>query len=49
MQKEYKTTQDWVCNMIHLELWEELKFDHTNKWYMNNPKSVLEDETHKLF
>ena len=22
--------------------------DHTNKWYMHDPKSVLENETHKL-
>ena len=26
----------------------KLKFDHTNKWYMHNPASVLENETHKL-
>ena len=25
-----------------------LKFDHTNKWYMQNPESVLENDTHKL-
>ena len=25
-----------------------LKFDHTNKWYMHNPASVLKNETHKL-
>ena len=24
------------------------KFDHTNKWYMQNPESVLENETYKL-
>ena len=24
------------------------KFDHTNKWYMHNPTSVLENHTHKL-
>ena len=35
--------------MIHLELCKKLKFDHTNKWYMHNPESVLENGTHKLF
>ena len=24
------------------------KFDHTNKWYMHNPASVLENDTLKL-
>ena len=28
--------------------WELLKSDHSNKWYMRNPESVLENETHKL-
>ena len=27
---------------------KKLKFDHTNKWYMQNPAPVLEDDTHKL-
>ena len=27
---------------------KKLKFDHTNKWYMHNPASVLEIDTHKL-
>ena len=31
-----------------LELCKKLKFDHTNKSYMPNPESVLENETHKL-
>ena len=26
-----------------------MKFDDTNKWYMLNPDSVLEKETHKIF
>ena len=34
--------------VIHWELYKKFKFDHTNKWYMHNPASVLEDETHKL-
>ena len=43
--KKYKTRQDWVDKVIHLEL---CKFDHTNKWYMHNIESVQENETHKL-
>ena len=33
--------------MIPWELCKKLKFDHMNKWYMHNPTSVLENETHK--
>ena len=44
-QKEYKTWHEWVGKVIH---WELRNFDHTNKWYMYNPESVLKNETHKL-
>ena len=27
---------------------KKLKFDHTNKWYIHNSKSVQENEAHKL-
>ena len=27
---------------------KKFKFDYTNKWYMHNPASVLENYTHKL-
>ena len=33
-------------DLLGIEL--EVKFDHTNKWYMDNPDSVPENETHKL-
>ena len=33
--------------VIHWELCKKLKFEHTNKWYVHNPKSVLDNETHK--
>ena len=39
---------DWVGKVIYWELCKEFKFNHTNKWYMHNPKSVLENEPHKL-
>ena len=29
-------------------MWKKFKFDHTNKWYMHNPASVLENDTHKV-
>ena len=47
-QKEYMTRHDWVVKVIHCELCKTFKFDHTNKWYMHNPASVLENDTHKL-
>ena len=47
-QKEYKTIHDWVGKVIHWELCKDFKFDHTNKWYMHNPASILENDTHKL-
>ena len=47
-QKEYKTRHDWVAKVIHWEMCKKLKFDHTNKWYMHNPVSVLENDTYKL-
>ena len=34
--------------MIHWELYQKLKFYHTNQWYMHNPTSVLKKDTHKL-
>ena len=34
--------------VIHMKLCEKFKFDPMNKWYMNNPESVRENETHKL-
>ena len=27
---------------------KKFKFDHTNKWYLHNPASILENDTHKL-
>ena len=47
-QKKHKTRHDWVGKVIHYELCKKFKFDHTNKWYMHNPTSVLENDTHTL-
>ena len=35
--------------VIHWELSQKFKFDHTNKMYMHNRESVQENVTHKLF
>ena len=43
--KEYKTRHDWVGKVIHWEMCKKFKFDHTNKWYMHNPASALENDT----
>ena len=34
--------------VTHWELCKKFEFDYTNKWYMHNPESILENETHKL-
>ena len=48
MPKEFKTRHDWVEKVIYWELCKKFKFDHTNKWYMRNPESVLENEWHLI-
>ena len=47
-QKEYKTRHDWVNKEIHWELCKKLKFNHMNKRYMYNTKSILDNEMYKL-
>ena len=47
-QKEYKNEHDWVGKVIHWELCKKWKFEHSNKCYMHNPESVLENEMYKL-
>ena len=48
LRKEYKTRYYLVGMVIHWEMCKKFKFDHTNKWYMQNPAPVLENDTHKL-
>ena len=48
VQKVYKTRHDWVEKVIHWELCKKLKFDHTNKWHIHNPESIMENKTQKL-
>ena len=49
----WKIPEEWSNNnnnnnVIHGKLCKKFKFDPTNKWYMLNPASVLENETHKI-
>ena len=37
-----------MSEVIHWELCKKFRFDHTNKWHMHNPESILENETHKI-
>ena len=39
---------DWVGKVIHWELYKKLKFDHSTKWYIHKPESVLENETYEI-
>ena len=47
-QKKYKGRLDWVRKVNNWELCKRLKFDHTTKWYMHKPESVLENRIHKI-
>ena len=42
-QKEYKTRHEWIGKVIQWELCKRLEFDHTTKWYMHTPESLLEN------
>ena len=41
-QREYKARHDWVGKVIHWEMCNKFKFDHTIKWYMRNPAHVTQ-------
>ena len=47
-RKEYNTRHDWVGKVIHWEMCEWFKFDHTAWLYRHNAESVLEHEIHKI-
>ena len=46
-QKEFKSGHNCMRNVIHWELCQKLKLDHTSEWYVNKPESVLANDTHK--
>ena len=39
---------DWLGKVINRELCKKFKLNHTNKLYMHNPASLLENESQKL-
>ena len=47
-KKEYKTRHDWAGKVIHWGQYKKFEFDHTNKWYLHNLESVVDNETPKL-
>ena len=47
-QKEYKTKHNWVEKVIHWKLCNKIEFNHTDKWYMHKPESLLYNEMHKI-
>ena len=47
-QKEYKTRHNSVGKMIQSEVFKRFKFDHTTKWYIQKPESVLKNKKHKI-
>ena len=47
-RKEYKARHIWVGKAIHWGRCKKFKFDYANKCYMQNPASVLENDTHKI-
>ena len=45
-QKEYKARR--VGKVIPWEICQNLKVEHTIKWYIQNPEFLLENKTHKV-
>ena len=39
-KKDYKTWYDLVEKMIHKDLCEKFKYEHSKKWCLQNPESV---------
>ena len=46
--KEYKSRHDWVGKVIHWNLCKRLKFNQTDKWYMQITDSFIENDIHKI-
>ena len=47
-QKEYKCRYDWLGMVIHRELYNRVRFHHTDKWYMHKPEHVLNEKENHL-
>ena len=48
LDKENKTRLDWLGKVIHWEMCKKFTFEHTNKWFVPNPASFLENATRKF-
>ena len=48
IEKYYKTRIDWVGQVFPWEMYKKFKFHYTNKWYIHNPESAIENETLKF-
>ena len=46
-KKENKPRHNWVGKVINWKMCKKFRFDHTTEWYMHNPASVQENDTHK--
>ena len=47
-RKMYETRHNGLGKVIHGELRKTFRFDLTNKWYIHNQESVLENVTRKI-
>ena len=47
-QKEYKRRHDNLGKIVHWKLARKCNFEAGDKWYENEPESVLENEDYKI-
>ena len=48
LDKQAKSHKRRPGHVIHWELCDKFQFDYKNKWYMHNPESVQENESHSV-
>ena len=48
VQKEYKRRHDNLGKIVHWKLARKCNFEAGNKWYEDEPESVLENEDYKI-
>ena len=44
-QQGFKSRHEWVGKAIHWELYKRFEFGHADKYFIQKPQSVLENET----
>ena len=47
-QKEYKRKHDNLAKILHWKLARKCNFEAGDKWYENEPESVLQNEDYKI-